>query len=167
MTARHDQFLAAYTRHRVDDQMDYYARRADEYRAARGQAITVTQVLLVVAAVAGTLASIRVAGVRAPWAVVAAACSSVAAAVRAYSLLLGFDRYAKLYGDAQAALERARADLPDLDAGEEAHIPRFARRVEAVLSKETGQWGQLRQDGAAIAPAAGPPTDESWSLTPG
>jgi SMODS and SLOG-associating 2TM effector domain 1 len=159
VNARSQQVLEVYTTYRFTDQLNWYEGRIKEFQAAKQQVITISGVLLFLASVSGFLASSDVAGLRALWAVLAAAFSAFSAAIAAYSTLMGFEHVAKLYEDAVATLDGLRANLPDpghLASGPEAHpvIQAFVTNAEAVFRKEAGQWGQL-----AVSPPSAKPAE--------
>lgn len=132
-----DERVALYLAHRLDDQQGWYERRAAEFRRAGSQLSTVTGVLLAAAAVTGALAGGGV-GARALWAVLAIVVPALATAVSAYEGLFAFERHAKIYADAAAALRRLRRDASAPD-----QAGALVDQVEGVLRKEQGQWGQL------------------------
>jgi hypothetical protein len=148
MSGRTEQALEVYARYRFTDQLTWYEERIKEFEAARGQVITLSGVLLFLASASGFLAASDVVAGRVLWAVLAAVFSALSAAIAAYSTLIGFEHVAKLYGDAAAALDHLRTDMPDpahLPAGPVAGsaVESFVANVEAIFRKESGQWGQL------------------------
>ena len=82
------------------------------------------------------------------WSVLAIAFPALATALSAYSNLYAFERQGKIYGDAENALIRARADAPDLrppmdDTTFHRAMGAHVQQVEQILSAEQAQWGQL------------------------
>lgn len=139
MNRRNEQVLKVYEKYRLIDQLTWYEDRIREFESARRQVITLSGVLLFLASASGFLAANDLLGLRPWWAILAAVFSASSAAIAAYSTLIGFEHLANLYGDAAAALERLRADLPEAGTT----IETFVANVEAVFGKEAGQWGQL------------------------
>ncbi|HEU5158811.1 MAG TPA: SLATT domain-containing protein [Streptosporangiaceae bacterium] len=170
MNGRNEQVLAVYERYRLIDQIRWYENRIREFEAARSQVITLSGVLLFLASAAGFLAASDFLDMRTWWAILAAVFSACSAAIASYSTLIGFEHVAKLYGDAAAALEHLRADMPDsahLPSGAEADttIGGFVANVEAVFRKEAGQWGQLVAS-SRPAPHAGSEADTAEGTSP-
>ena len=148
MDERDRQFLALYQTYRHEDQRAYYEERRSEFEAAHEQAITLTGVLMMLAAVAATLAAADAGGLQAWWAVLAVSLPMVSTAVAAYDNLYAFEQQAKLYRDAGDSLLFVRADAPDLRPGLTAAgacraLNSYVNRVESVMRREQGQWGQL------------------------
>jgi hypothetical protein len=143
--SRDRQSLLLYERYRVERQLDYYEDRVHVLRAARGQVVTLTGVLIVLSTTAAALAAADAAGARAVWAVLATAFPALATALGAYASLYGFEPASKIYGDAVAALRRARLEAPAEVTGE-GDVAAYVGRVEGIFRREVSQWGQLAKE---------------------
>lgn len=152
MSEREHELLALYAERRLRDQLGYYQERRDEYQRASGQLALLTAALVALGGVAGVLSAAGALGDPGTWAVLAAAAPALATALAAYDALFGFERDAKIYGDASAALRLAEIRGPDAD--DPASIRAWIEQVEGILQREQGQWGQLSRD-AEPAPKHG------------
>jgi hypothetical protein len=161
VTARDAQFVAAYRRHRLDDQNVYYARRAATLERARRLVITLSSLLMVVAAFFGALGAADADG-RARWAFIAATVAAVGTALTSFEAAFGLERYARVYGEAHRALTVASAETPrpaELDGGDrDGRVGQFTERVERILADEVDTWSEYtkqpeKQDGGEAEPA--------------
>lgn len=139
-TERAAQFHDLYAALRIRDQLEFYRRRREEYAHAERQAIVVRNVLLVAAAASAVVGQFFGDGGRAAWGVVRAVLGALAAAVTAYSALIGFPQLRKLYSDAVQNLEEAEIDWSVVNPGA---LTDEVERVEGIFRSEIGQWGQL------------------------
>jgi SMODS and SLOG-associating 2TM effector domain 1 len=144
MSERERQLASAYREHRLRHQRRYYDNRREEYQRASGQLALLTAALLALGGVAGVLSSADAFGFRDGWAILAAAAPALGTALAAYEALFGFERSAKIFGDASAALQLAELQRPNRDDG--AAIGAWIEQVEAILQREQAQWGQLAAD---------------------
>ena len=138
MTERDAQLRALYAEHRLKDQSTYYRGTADEYADAAVQASRITTVLMsltVLAAAGFVLHLFDWSG----WAIFATGAPALAAALATYEGLYGFERNAKLYGDAARVLEAVGERFAE---GEEP-VARWIDHAEAAMRREQSQWGQL------------------------
>jgi hypothetical protein len=154
MTERADQFLRLYRQARVDDQDEYYDLRADEGERAHDQLLLASATVLALTSVAAFLAGLNITG-KLAWAIAATILPTISSALAAYEGLYAFERYAKLFRDAQRKL--LDIDPPELDAAADPAeatklLTRYVAEVEGVFVSEQGQWGQLT--GEIRAPAA-------------
>ncbi len=143
---RQEEFLLAYRSHRVDDQMAFYARRARENERARREALWISAVCLVLAALFGALATADEAR-RQMWAVLAAGFGALATAVGAFEAAFGFERLSRQYEDTRGALHIADVDGPqttaDGGAVDSKDLFEFVERVEDILRSEVDTWSQV------------------------
>jgi hypothetical protein len=103
-----------------------------------------------------------VGGLKTLWAVLAVVFPALFTALSAYNGLYAFERQAKLYHDAANALLRARADAPDLKPGitgadYRQALSAYVNKVESILRREQGQWGQLTSEIEPIEPPVAEP----------
>ena len=162
MTEHDEQFLALYQQYRFEDQRGWYERRRAEFEAAHGQVIALTELLMVLAGAASALAVADVGGLKTLWAVLAVVFPALFTALSAYNGLYAFERQAKLYRDAANMMLHARADAPDLKPGiTEADYRQalsvYVNKVEGILRREQGQWGQLTSEIEPIEPPVAEP----------
>jgi len=152
-------FQHLYRELRIRDQHAYYVRRREEYDRARGQAVVVRNVLLMLAGVCGVAGQAVEGAARAGWSVGAAVLGGLAAAVIGYDALVGFSRLSKLYGD--VAHNLAEVELDWDRARSPAELAAEMHRVEETLRAENGQWGQLVVESAdPVTPALDPGADD-------
>lgn len=144
MSERERQLVRVYAERRLGHQRRYYDDRREEYQRASGQVALLTAMLVALGGVAGVLSTADAFGAQQAWAVAAAAAPALATVLAAYDALFGFERNAKLFADAAAALRLAELRRPTPD--DEASVGAWIERVEAVLQREQGQWGQLAAD---------------------
>jgi SMODS and SLOG-associating 2TM effector domain 1 len=143
VTARDAQYVAAYRRHRLDHQNEYYAARAATLERARRLVITLSSLLMVVAAFFGALGAADADG-RARWAFIAASVAAVGTAFTSFEAAFGLERYARVYGEAHRALTVASAETPrpaELDGGD-GRVGQFTERVERILADEVDTWSE-------------------------
>src|SRR5215469_12414670 len=103
MSDRAADLLRFYEKHRIDDQLKFYADRRDQFDRATGQALAVSAMLLGFAAAAGALAGTAVGWVEG-WSAVAAILPAISTALAAYVALYAFEQQSKIYGDAARAV---------------------------------------------------------------
>ena len=141
MSDREKQFLEVYARGRVQDQIRFYEDRRSEFTTAKRQLTLVSAVVFGVSSAVAVLGGIG--GTGAAVAALAAVLPALATALAAYDGLYGFERHAKLYGDAERALRGLEA--PDLRRVQDpTHaLAEYVLKAEDVLKTEQGQWGQL------------------------
>ncbi|HWC69038.1 MAG TPA: SLATT domain-containing protein [Acidimicrobiales bacterium] len=140
-----EEFLLAYRAHRIDDQMAFYARRAEDNERARREALWISALCLVLSALFGALATADERR-RQVWAVVAAGFGALAAAVGAYEAAFGFERLSRQYEDTRGALHIADVRGPqDSEDGalEPSDLLQFVNGVEGILRSEVDSWSQL------------------------
>jgi hypothetical protein len=141
-----DEFLLAYRAHRVDDQMAYYGRRAAENEKARREALWISAVCFVIAALFGALATADQQR-RQLWAVIAAGFGALATAVGTYEAAFGFERLSRQFEDARGALHIA--DVRGPQTGDPApedpvgSLATFVDGVEDILQSEVDSWTQF------------------------
>lgn len=142
--SREQAFLKFYREHRFKDQRSYYVRMRTEYEAAQQQARLFVATLMILAAIAsaGVAAGAQP---KAWWAALATALPAIGGLGLAMQRLFAYERLAKLYGDAAAALTDIRSEPPATGATEQ-QITSFVARVERILTKEQGQWGQITEE---------------------
>jgi len=163
MSDRHVDFLKAYDRYRVEDQIAFYERRVDEYARSAKQAGRLTSLLVALAAACGAIGAIYTEQNR--WlGLVAAGLSAVAAAVSAWSDTIGFDANAELYRAALGGLRRLRPKRPVVDDATDVDIERYVTQVEGILLGEVRSWAERwteppAADGSDPTPSPGPPTE--------
>ncbi len=151
------QAAGLYLKYRINDQRDYYERRAEEYDNANGQLSGVTTFLLGIAAVAGVLGAAQAGISRAAWGVVAAVCSALVAAIAGWGTLIGFQQNAKLFHGASTALRKLGRPLENHPSDPAALLSTVVQ-VEEVLQSETGQWGQQLTGSATQLASQLPPS---------
>jgi SMODS and SLOG-associating 2TM effector domain 1 len=135
---REDDFRRLYAARRFEHQRSYYRDRTDEFTQAKDQLVYVSAVLLAISAFLGVLAGIDFDGKGVVLAL-GAIVPAISTALIAYDGLYAFDRHARLYGDAERALERiGRSGTGD--------VAEYVDQVEAVLHSEQAQWGQLESE---------------------
>jgi uncharacterized membrane protein len=143
---REEQVLALYRRFRLEDQLIYYEGAGEECDRASSQALALSGLLLGLTAAVGALAGADV-GWRRGWAALAVILPAISTTLSAYAGLYAFEHLSKLYRDAARALRAMRREAPDLAVPEAearmAAVHEFVERVEGVLRREQGQWGQL------------------------
>jgi type IV secretory pathway TrbL component len=130
-----DDIAAAYRRARIDDQLGYYHDRRVEYEQASSAAAWLAGVFGAVTAAIGLVAALLGDGAPKSIAVVATVVPAIATALAGYAALYGFERLAKLYGDAEHAL----AGLGDV-------TPEAVAQAEEIMRREQGQWGQFAEE---------------------
>lgn len=145
------QFLELYRRFRYEDQINFYKNRHREFSRAQAQAITISIVLIFLAAIAGALESIDVPWLRITCLLAAAICPVLSTMLAAYNALYAFEQQAKLYQDTTHNLLQARVLIPPLKAelsdGEyDGQLKNFVKEVEGIFLSEQGQWGQLARN---------------------
>ncbi len=142
MSDRARQFVEVYQAARVEDQRDYYLRRAKEFQAAHRQLLLVTSLVFGLTGTVGLIAGLDVPG-KLVWAILAAILPAVTAALSAYEGLFGFNRFAKRFNDAARNLRLV--EPPRISGAVEAEdaVADYVGRVEAIFRDELGQWGQL------------------------
>ncbi len=147
MTGRQTQLLDFYRRYRLDDQLNYYRARQTEFEAAELQASWLAGGILVIASAAAFVAASGVGPMPSLWRILAAALPALAVAVTAFQRVYAFERLAKLYQDATAALG-VPLGIPvgGADDAAEAAIQTLVSRTEGVFTKEQSQWGQLVEE---------------------
>jgi hypothetical protein len=142
MTGRARQFVDVYRAARVEDQRNYYLRRANEFEAAQQQLLLVSSLVFGISGAVGLIAGLDVPG-KLLWAILAAILPAITTALAAYQGLYAFDRIAKLYGDAARNLRLVSAPRLSDSADESAAVAAYVSQVEAIFRRERGQWGQL------------------------
>lgn len=152
------QFLDAYRRSRVDDQLAYYGRRSREFDRAQRWSARIAAVLLVVAAMCGAL-GIAVPSQRGMWAFLAATVAAVATAVTACEAAFGYERGYRQFRDTRLALRRTDEAGPqpeDLSGGDaDARLGAYVGEVEGLLRAEVEGWAVHVR---APAPGEPPPS---------
>ena len=146
MSSREQQFLEVYRRARVEDQRAYYERSAARAEAAHRQLLLTSAVLFGASGAVAVLAGTAVAG-KLVWAILAAVLPAITTALSAYDGLYAFERVTKIYGDAAHNLRRIQ--LPRVEGTNDQAISAYVVRIEEILAKERGQWGQLAAEAAA------------------
>jgi len=154
------EFLAAYDDHRVRNQMAFYEARIGEYSRSARQTARAVSLLVAGAAACGALGALFAEQNR--WlGLVAAGLSAVAAAIAAWSDVIGFSVNSDLYQAALGGLRRLRVDRPSVDDADDAQVAGYMVRVEDVLLGEvrswSERWAQTSSEAAADGPA--PPDD--------
>lgn len=140
-----DQFLQAYLRHRLRDQLEYHEVAGNRYSAARRWTATFSTVMFAVSAL---LAGLGIAdGAQRPmWAFLATTAAALACAVAGYEAAFGFRRLARQHANAVATLRLLATHGPtasDVTASAGAHrLATFVRDVETVLLHDVGPWTQ-------------------------
>lgn len=158
------EYLAAYRRHRLDDQTAYYGTRARAFERSRRRVITLSATFMIAAAFFGALGAAD-ADRRSTWAFIGAAVAAIGTALTSFESAFGLERYARLYDEAHRALTFVAAEAPraeDLDGPDgEARLQAFVERVEGILTDEVDSWSfYTRLPGASeaeIAAARPPP----------
>ncbi|HET9612210.1 MAG TPA: SLATT domain-containing protein [Acidimicrobiales bacterium] len=154
------EFLAAYRRHRVEDQSGWYADRARQFERARRTVVALSAVLMVLAALFGALGAAD-AGGRGAWAFLAASMAALATALTSFEAAVGLERYGRLYGEAHRALMVAAADAPidpDLAVDGDTRVLDHVQRIERILGDEVDTWSRYArqpadsEDGGRPAP---------------
>ncbi len=145
------QFLELYQRFRYEDQLKFYQSRHREFAGAQAQAITISIVLIFLAALAGALESIDVPWLKITCLLAAAICPVLSTALAAYNALYAFEQQAKLYQDTAHNLLRARVLIPTMkpelsDNEYDDQLKHFVQQVEEIFLAEQGQWGQLAKN---------------------
>jgi SMODS and SLOG-associating 2TM effector domain 1 len=141
------EFIDFYRRHRLQDQLTYYRARRDEFEVAQLQGTWLAGVVMVLASACALLGASGVGPRPAVWKILAAALPALSATILAFLRLYAFERLAKLYGDAAAALaDVVRRPTGNTDHELEAAIQAHVAKVERIFVREQGQWGQLIAD---------------------
>lgn len=139
------EFLDAYRRHRLADQEAYYAHRAVAYERARRATLATTALLLVLAALFGSLSAADPAR-RSAWAFVAATMSAVATAITTFDAAFGFGRLSQEYRQTERALRLADVRGPQgfevEGSGGNAAVRAFTADVERLLRNEVDNWSR-------------------------
>jgi hypothetical protein len=134
-------FLEAYDAHRVEDQRGFYEKRSDEYARSALQTSSVSEVLLLLAAVCGVVAAFW--NDQAVWlGVLAAAFAAFAAAVASWAEVVGFSANAELYKAASAGLAQVRPRRPDPPVASAESVRTYFDQVEDILLGEVRTWSQ-------------------------
>jgi hypothetical protein len=139
---RSQQFVEVYTRARVEDQRDYYRRRAEDFQRSHRQLLLISSIVFGLSGAAGLVAGLDVPG-KLIWAIVAAVLPAITTAIAAYDGLYAFERLTKLYTDAARNLRLVEAPKLADSPGDRATIANFVVQVEEIFKRERGQWGQL------------------------
>jgi SMODS and SLOG-associating 2TM effector domain 1 len=139
--------LGYYRKYRIDDQLDFYAKRKDLFDRATGQGLAVSAMLLGLASAVSALAGTTV-GWTGVWSAASAILPAISTALAGYLALYAFDQQAKIYGDAVRAVHAAARSVPDPDFPQggrppEENIADFVKNVEGAFRQENAQWGQL------------------------
>jgi hypothetical protein len=149
------EFLSAYDKYRIEDQIVFYQARVKEYAKADNQALVLRSALLFGAAVCGILGAADIA--RVPLGIIAAALAALSAAVTAWTELIGFRLNLDLYTNAQTALGLLRPEQPQANARTD-EVREYVREAEDILLGEVQTWAQKWQtseeNAAAGVPAA-------------
>jgi hypothetical protein len=145
------QFLELYERFRYQEQLDFYKSRQREFAQAQTQAITISIVLIFLAAIAGALEAVDVPWLRLACLLAAAIFPVLSTALTAYNAFYAFEQQAKLYQDTAHNLRQARALIHNLkpELSDEAYtdqLSNYVREVETIFHDEQGQWGQLAKN---------------------
>jgi hypothetical protein len=147
VSERARQFVEVYRAARVENQRDYYARRAKESEAAHRQLLLVSSLVFGVAGGVGLLSGLDIPG-KLVWAILAAILPAITTALAAYQGLYAFERIAKLYGDAARNLRLVETPNLSDPAEAPAAVAAYVTQVEAIFKRERGQWGQLATEEA-------------------
>jgi SMODS and SLOG-associating 2TM effector domain 1 len=142
MSGRAQQFVDVYRAARVEDQRNYYLRRAKEFEAAQRQLLLVSSLVFGTSGAVGLIAGLEFPG-KLFWAILAAILPAITTALAAYQGLYAFERIAKLYGDAARNLRLVSSPRLSDSADESAAVDAYVNQVEAIFRRERGQWGQL------------------------
>jgi SMODS and SLOG-associating 2TM effector domain 1 len=171
--ARTDELQKAYDEYRVRDQIDYYERRTVTYERALRRTMNISAVLLVLAALCGSLGAVD-SHRRGMWAFLAASLAALATAVATYEAAFGFEPLARQYRETAATLRLAEAKGPrsrdakgitDYVDGVERllrdEVDRFAHLKFEVTKADESQPGAAKATGAAAPPPpkGGPPPE--------
>jgi hypothetical protein len=155
MGNRHEQFLNFYQTYRHKDQVGFYQARCAEFGRARRQAIITAGVLMLLTTMVSIFAATNLIFLKPVWAALSVFFPALSTALTAYNSLFAFESQLKLYKDASRALHSAEADAYGLrKSGDEAgkKIEAYVDRVEEILRKERGQWGQLTSEIKLVEP---------------
>jgi len=139
-----DRLVAFYNECRLDNQLDFYERRSDEFGAAANQLAVVSAVVLGLTAIVSALAT-HESGLTTTFAILAIALPVLSTALAGYGALYAFEQRQKLYRDAVRSLQEARGVGADEPAA-------YVEKIEAIFDNEQAQWGQII---AELKPAAG------------
>lgn len=142
MTERDSELLRFYEESRVEDQLNFYTGRLEQFDRATGQGLFISATILGFASAAGALAGTTLRWANG-WAAVAAILAAVSTAMAAYLALYAFDLQSKIYGDAVRAVRAASRSLPRDGQRPEENVAEMVKRVEQALRQEQSQWGQL------------------------
>ncbi len=141
------QYLAAYRRHRLDDQSVYYAERSRMFEQSRRAVIALSALLMVLAALFGALGAAD--EERRPfWAFLAVSVAALGTALASFEAAFGLERYSRLYGESHRALMIAAVDEPrdpELADDGDARVGAHVQRVERILGDEVDTWSQYTQ----------------------
>jgi SMODS and SLOG-associating 2TM effector domain 1 len=141
------QFVEVYRASRVENQRDYYVRRAAEFEAAHRQLLLVSSLVFGLSSAVALVAGLDVPG-KLVWAILAAVLPAITTALAAFEGLYAFERVAKLYGDAARNLRLVEAPELSGSTDESATVAAYVNQVEAIFVRERGQWGQLMAEEA-------------------
>jgi SMODS and SLOG-associating 2TM effector domain 1 len=144
---RNRDLLRFYQKHRITDQLKFYTARQELFERATGQGLALSATLLGFTSAAGALAGASL-GWGPLWTTLAVIFPAISTALAAYVALYAFEQQSKIYGDAVRAVRAAARVIPPPDVvsgGQqpEANIADLVQRVEGVMRREQGQWGQL------------------------
>ncbi len=148
MNNRQQEFLDLYMKYRLQGQREFYESREKEFSTANEQVITWKAVLIGLTALVSFLTTLAIAQtVQKSLSILAVALPALATALAAYDGLYGFDKQAKVYGDAAVKLQRIRGKAPIIrpETTEDCTLALndFVTATEGILQAELGQWGQL------------------------
>jgi hypothetical protein len=150
MSSPADQVLQAYDHYRVEDQVAYYRRQTIICERALRRTTRISAVLLVFAALFGSLGAVDEAR-RGMWAFMAATFAALSTAIAAYEVAFGFERLSRQYADTLSALMLAYAAGPT--APDDQNVEQHVALVERLLRSEVDSWSHLSTD-APRAPAS-------------
>ena len=143
------EFLKLYQEYRYKHQFDFYTARQTEFAKAKMQAVILGVILMLLATIAGIIASYTaLSWLKLTCLLIAAISPVLYTTLTAYSALYGFEQQAKLYRDTSYALLQTHTTSPDLRQGltEEQYkkeLDKYVHEVENIFLVEQGQWGQL------------------------
>lgn len=143
---RLSEFLEAYRRHRVAEQVAWHERRSAQYLSARRWTTTVSAILLGASATCGALSAADVPR-RPLWGFLAAALAATAAAMTGYEAAFAFQRLAQQYAATAIILRNLDATHPTVEelAGPDGvqRVQSFVDAVERALSSDVSSWSTV------------------------